>query len=314
MGELTWDAMQREFWRLNRDGDFAEALDLVTRHERLFPQREPFYNWKMCMAARLGDAPLAIQTLQQAIDDGLWFNRAALRDDEDVAALQGQPEFERLAAICEERYAAAAAKARPVLLKLAPHDDASPPFPLLVALHGNNSNSRASAEHWRTAAEHGWLLALPQSAQLVGVDAYVWNDRERGMAQVSTQVAALSADAWFDSARVVVGGFSMGGGLAIELGLSNIFANRGFVAVGPYLPDVATLRPLIESGQARGRRGYIIVGDQDESYYQASQEVAALLKEHAIPCELEVHAGLGHVFPPEFPQSLARALSFVLGE
>jgi predicted esterase len=310
MSETTWDTMQREFWRLYGSAAYAEALDLVTRHERLFTNREHFYNWKMCMAARANNAPLAISTLQDAVDAGLWFSRAVLHDDADLASMQGRPEFERLAAICEQRYASAAAQSKPELLLVEP-PHAAPPYPLLVALHGNNSNATASAEFWRPATERGWLLALPQSAQLAAREAFVWNDRERGIRQVSDQVAALNAE--FDPDRVVVGGFSMGGGLAIELGLGAGFASRGFVAVGPYLPDVAALGQLIDSGPARGRRGYIVVGDQDDPCYQVSLDVAALLKEHGISCELEVHPGLGHVFPPEFPQSLERALCFVLG-
>jgi predicted esterase len=310
VAEKTWDAVQREFWQLYRSGAYAEALDLVTAYEALFPRRGRFYNWKMCMAARVGNIPLALQTLQETVDAGLWFGRASLREDQDLVPLQGLPEFERLAAICEERYAAALAQATPQLLTVEPKHT-SRPFPLLLALHGNNSNSETSVDNWRPAVDRGWLLALPQSSQLGDFDAYVWNDRERAIAEVREHVATIQREYVIDPARVVVGGFSMGGGLAVWLALSGAIEARGFIAVGPYLDDVGLLQPLIEARQGRKLRGYIVVGDQDDPSYRISQEIVALLRSHDIACELEVHPNLGHVFPPAFDESLAKALDFI---
>ncbi len=311
MAETTWDAVQREFWQLYQSGAYAEALDLVTRHETLFPRRGRFYNWKMCMAARVNDIPLALQTLQEAVDAGLWFSHASLREDEDLDSLQGLPEFERLAAICEERYAAAVAQATPQLL-IAEPEHASPPYPLLVALHGNNSNSETSVDSWRSAANRGWLLTLPQSSQLGDFDGYVWNDRERATAEVRQHDATTRREYAIDPARLVIGGFSMGGGLAVWLAVSGAIEARGFIAVGPYLEDVGLLRPLLKARPDRKLRGYIVVGDQDDPCYRISQEIAALLQAHDIACELEVYPNLGHVFPPSFEESLAKGLDFIL--
>lgn len=311
MAETTWDAVQREFWQLYRSGAYAEALDLVVQNEALFPRRGRFYNWKMCMAARAGDVPLALQTLQETIDAGLWFGHESLREDEDLERLQGLPEFERLAAICEQRQAAAAAQAMPQLLIVEP-EHASPPYPLLLALHGNNSNSEISVDSWRSAAQRGWLLALPQSSQLGDFDAYVWNDRERAIAEVREHDTAIRRQYEIDSTRVVVGGFSMGGGLATWLAVGGAIEARGFIAVGPYLEDVGQLRRLLEARPDHKLRGYIVVGDQDDPCYQIAQEIMALLQSHDIACELEVHPGLGHVFPPGFEGSLAKGLDFIL--
>ena len=311
MAETTWDAVEREFWHLYRSGAYAQALDLVIENEALFSRRGRFYNWKMCMAARVGDIRLALETLQEALDTGIWFGHASLREDEDLEPLQGLPEFERLAAICEQRYATAAAQATPQLLTMEP-EHASPPYPLLMALHGNNSNSEASVDFWRAAANRGWLLTLPQSSQLGDFDAYVWNDRERAIAEVREHDAAIRREYEVDPARVVVGGFSMGGGLAAWLAVSGAIEARRFIAVGPYLEDVGQLRPLIEARPDRKLRGYIVVGDQDDPCYQIAQEIATLLQSYEISCQLEVHPNLGHVFPPGFEDSLAKGLDFIL--
>jgi dienelactone hydrolase len=179
-------------------------------------------------------------------------------------------------------------------------------------MHGNNSNSEASVDSWRSAANRGWLLTLPQSSQLGDFDAYVWNDRERAIAEVREHDATIRREYEVDPARVVVGGFSMGGGLAAWLAASGTIDVQGFIAVGPYLEDAGQLRPLIEARRDRKLRGYIVVGDQDDPCYQISKEITALLRSHEIACELEVHPGLGHAFPPAFESSLAKALDFIL--
>ncbi len=109
-------------------------------------------------------------------------------------------------------------------------------------------------------------------------------------------------------------GFSRGGELAIWLALSGTIEVRGFIAVGPggpYIREPDKWVPLIEASQGRGLRGYLVVGEQDVSCYEGTLALAELFKSRHFPCELEVHPNLGHDFPPEFQQSLARALEFV---
>ncbi|TEU17283.1 MAG: hypothetical protein E3J21_08890 [Anaerolineales bacterium] len=113
----------------------------------------------------------------------------------------------------------------------------------------------------------------------------------------------------------MVAGFSRGGELAIWLALSGTIEVRGFIAVGPggpYIREPDKWVPLIEASQGRGLRGYLVVGEQDVSCYEGTLALAELFKSRHFPCELEVHPNLGHDFPPEFQQSLARALEFVL--
>jgi len=312
MAETTWDAVQREFWQLYQSGAYGEALDLVVRNEALFPRRSRFFNWKMCMAARAGDVPLALQTFQELVDAGLWFGRASLREDEALEPLQGLPEFERLAAICEQRFAAAAAQAAPQLLTVEP-EHAAPPYPLLLALHGNSSNLEESERYWRSAAERGWLVALPQSSQAMGEQRYGWNDHSWAVREIKQHAAAILAGYPIDQSRRVVAGFSMGGGLAAWLALSGELDVCGFIGAGPFLANVDSVRPLIEGPRARPLRTYLIASQRDEYCYMIAQQLATLLPPHGIPCQLELHPDLGHAFPPEFERSLIKGLDFING-
>jgi predicted esterase len=111
---------------------------------------------------------------------------------------------------------------------------------------------------------------------------------------------------------VLIGGFSMGGQLALWLALSQSLPVRGFIAVGPYLPDLEGWQALVEGVQGRGLRGYIITGEQDGTIpHDTLCTLVEWLNAHDIPCRMEELPGVGHGLAPELRESLERALEFV---
>jgi predicted esterase len=128
------------------------------------------------------------------------------------------------------------------------------------------------------------------------MDHYVWNDQARAEREIREHDAALRARYTIDRAKTIVAGFSMGATTAIWLALSGAVEARGFIAVGPGGPLMTQpdlLRALAESSQGRNRRGYIVVGDQDTWSFEGSKALAKSLTDSGVPCELEIHAGLG---------------------
>jgi predicted esterase len=318
MKDHIFSDLEKQLYQLYQNGEYAQALDLATRAASRFPAEalRTCY-WRVCMASLLDETALALQLLEEAVVSGLWYAEAQLRGDPDLQSLQGLPEFERLMEVCRKRQAEAQAQAAPVLLTLQPEDQCQAgrqPCPLLLALHGNNKTAEGSVGFWRSAVSKGWLLALPQSSQVRGPDAYVWNDRDWAVREIQEHYAALCEQYAVDPERVVVAGFSLGGELAIWLVMSGTIEARGFIAVGPggpYMNEPDKWVPLIAASQGSGLRGYLVVGEQDVFCYEGTQSLAALLRSRDVPCELEVHPNLGHDFPPEFQQSLAQALEFL---
>jgi predicted esterase len=319
MNDLTFSEFQTQLYQLYQKGEYAQALDLVTRAASQFPtEGARTYYWRICMASLVNETVLAFQLLQEALEAGFWYAEAQLREDPDLQPLQGLPQFERLVEVCRKRQAEAQAQAVPALLALQSEGGCQAglqPCPLLLALHGNYSTAEKSVGFWRSAVSKGWLLALPQSSQAGRSDGYVWNDRDWAVREMQEHVVALCEQYAVDPHRVVVAGFSLGGELAIWLALSGTIEARGFIAMGPggpYMREPDNWVPLIEASQGRGLRGYLVVGELDVFCYEGTLALAALLKSRDIPCKLEVHPNLGHDFPSDFQQSLPRALEFVL--
>ncbi|MFZ5904540.1 MAG: hypothetical protein ACOYZ8_13420 [Chloroflexota bacterium] len=112
-----------------------------------------------------------------------------------------------------------------------------------------------------------------------------------------------------DRTRIVTAGFSQGSGMAIYAALSGRIGVRGFIGVGTFIAEPECLIPLAR--QARSVRGYFIIGEKDHTLEKA-RVIQKILKENHIQFGEEVHAGLGHEFPPDFGRSFENALRFIL--
>jgi len=301
--------IEEQYHHLAASGAYAEALDLVTRNAHLFPEyaQKVIFAWQINMACKLNDTALALKLLAESIQAGYWYH--GLRTDTDYQPLYDEPEFERLAALCEGRRAQAMASAVPVVKTLLP-EGSEPPYPMLLALHG--ANATAEASHWSAALAHGWFLALPQSSQVYAPGAYTWNDWDWALQEVQERYNSLCCEFPVDRQRVVLAGFSQGGGLAAWLALSGLIQVGGLVLVGPFLPDVNRLVPLLESHPPQGLRAYLVAGQRDRYCLEVAQELADLLPRYGVACTLDEYADLEHAFPLGFERKLPEALDFVI--
>lgn len=250
---------------------------------------------KACSA----EAAAGLTALVEAADAGYYYGETMLRDP-DLDPLRGDLDFQRLSALFAERLAAAAAAGRPQLLSWAP--SSTGPHALLVALHGNGSWPDLEAVCWQSVVGDGWLLAMPQSPQLVSHNRFGWNDMDRAAPEVADHFAALVGD----PARSVVCGFSRGAALAVRLALLGEAPVQGFIAVAPSI-RVEAVRPLVNACQSERVHGCILVGDQDFAY-PAAQELATAMRERSLTCELVDFPGLGHDYPPDFAAVLRQKL------
>jgi len=311
MGDLSRaQEVEQQFHHLAQSGDYAEALDLVTGEANAFPEhaQKVVYAWRMTMACRLNEKDLALRVLKEAVQAGYWYD--GLETDPDFQLLYEEVEFEHLAKVCTERRAQAMANAVPVVKTLQP-DPKFSPYPLLLALHGSNSNVETEVKHWDAAVQHDWFVALPQSSQIFAPGTYTWNDWEWAQQEVCERYAALCKEYPIDLERVVLAGFSLGGGLALWLVLSGAVKAQGLILVGPFLQDITKLVPFLEKHGPYGLRVYLVAGQRDRYCHGIAQQLATLLPRYGIVCELDYYPDLEHSFPIDFKKKLPEALNFV---
>lgn len=317
MTTRTFEELQDETMRLYGAGDYAATLALLTEEGDRFPEEGAWVLYmQACMAARVGRPDETCRLLDAALERGYWYGEAVMRQSPSFLPLQGQPEFEAVAARQIAR--AAEAHAEPLLLLREPEGGCptDQPCPVLLALHGNGADGPSALQGWGPVVERGWLLAALQSSQIVGVNQFIWDDQAVAIREAQEHYATVQARYALDPARTLVAGFSMGGETALRLALSGALPVRGFILLGPGGPTIDTPDawvPLMEQATGRGLRGMVILGEADNEVPQDEiRTLVTLLNSHGIPCELETVPGLRHAYPPDFGPIIDRALAFVL--
>jgi len=308
----TFSELTREFLGLYGRQAYADALALVQASLPSFPERRTeMITWKICMQSRLGRSADAIRTLATAIEtSSYWWIPAALRKDPDLAPLQGNPEYERLVSICEKRCETAAHNNRPERLVFAPKTGQTAKLPVLITFHGWGGSAELEAPHWRSLADQGWLVAVTRSSQQIADGLYIWDDLDRTVREAKAHYRALCRDYPVDTRRLVLAGFSQGGGRALWLSLSRALPARGFIGVGPFLDEFDELMPTLPPPRRTKLRAYLVSGseEQDEGMFAQIEE---LCKTRSIPFRQEVVPGVGHEYPPDFAPILSRAFAFI---
>lgn len=303
------------------EGDYASALEAATRAAPYFPEYAHILSyWRSAMAARLGDAQLALRLLDEINQTGFWYGERLLRHSPSYQSLQGSPDFERLVE-------ANAALQKEDLRQLYPllvlrHPDSCqpgmPPCPAMIALHANAATVQDSLGFWQPIAAAGWVVGAVQSTQALWKGSYVWEDREQAAEDVQKHYRSLVEQYPIDAHSVLLAGHAMGAELAIWMALTGVIPARGFIAVapnGPLMADPEQWWPLIQQGAARDSRsylrGYILVGEEDENVsHENIDHLVSLLNQGGVQTELEEVPLAGHEYSPEFEASLLRAMAF----
>lgn len=313
MGEKTFRDLERQAMALYRTKEYEQAFELIEREKQDYPDhgRQIAY-LRMCLHALTGRQTEALAILRAALDQGEWFPPRWLVEDTDLTSLQTLPEFQQMLEVCRQRLAEAQMTSKPELFVKQPEQQ-SEKLPLLIAMHGNGGNGRRAQEEWDKITTQGWLLAIPQSSQIAGPDAYVWDERETGISEVRAHLAKLSDEYRVNPQRVVLGGFSMGGGQAVWMALHQAVKTCGFVVLGPYLrkEELESLPALLDTQKPDGVRGYILVGTEDHECLEVSRKVAEIMQAHDLACELEIRSGLDHSYPKDFGKVISKGLAFI---
>ncbi len=311
MTELTFHQIYAKYGQFYENEQWAEALELWTRAFDRFPEwAADIYSSRFCMAGRLGDKPQVLGLLQEALDAGIWYSEPILRESPSLQAYLGDPDFERQVQAHLDAQAQAEAPTPDTRIP-----DTSPPYPLLLAMHGATSTAKAEIAHWEGVATGGYMLAMPQAFPLLWAGGGLWSV-EKSVPEVAEYYEQLSAELAIDPQRVVVGGYSLGGEIALQVALTGAVPACGFVVLGPaggpLSHEAQNCKDIIQAAQERGMRGVIIVGQDDASASQDGiRTLAAMLNEAGAPCKLMTFDG-GHAYSPDFGQMLLDALTFIL--
>jgi len=308
---MIFQELTDEMMRLYAEGKYAEALEIVEQNADSFPEQSARTSfWKMCLLSLCNRPEEVTSIFQRGLDDGLWWAKRQFLDS-DLDTVRDLSEFKRLVAISQEKYEEARKHIERDQAILLPEVPASDLYPLLIALHGGAGNKDSNLEYWEIARKKGWLVLSPQSTQPLYPGAYSWIDGEQGMDELILYIEKISKEYAIDPQRIVMAGFSQGGGMAVYAALSGRIRFHGFISIGTYWADPNSLMPIAR--EVKSVRGYFITGAKDRTLDKI-KEIQKILKENNIPFTEELHSDLGHEFPPDFETAFDKAIDFIFKE
>ena len=168
-----------------------------------------------CLAGGAGMQDAALGWLRTAIEKNGWWYRPEVLVDDDLAQLEGSPEFLALKARSDARYADAVSAAKSVFSW-----DAKKAARLFLAVHGNTQNAKTAQSEWAPilAGDDRWQLETIQSAEPDGYGTFRWSYDDTSFLPVAnaldamqgkefaTELIAQGADVFFGDASAVDSG------------------------------------------------------------------------------------------------------------
>ena len=299
-------------YQFYQKGFFQQAYDLLTESFPNLPsESNRFYQWRICIAAQMGDLVLAEKLLQQALDEGNYFSEFLLRSDPDLEKLQGRDVFESLIKKSLEKFDKEQENAKPALSLLEPTENDISIVRLIIALHGNYSNETQTKGYWNFLTNLGWLVALPISSQIQGNNVSTWQDQSIAEKELVMHHSEIQKKYALKPDTTILSGFSLGGYAAMVAALKQIFPVRGFISVAPSIKDTKEFDQLLKNVRTTNLRGYFLLGEEDDRINPTVIEWINKLNKKGIACDKEIFPGIGHNFPKEYQPAIERAISFI---
>lgn len=308
----SFDDLQKDLLKFNQHGKYSESLEHLERYRHLVERADIYFLWRSMLLMLSNDIDGTLSTLQQALDQSIWWPPVVLQDEPDFEPLYGLPQFEDLVQRCSVFYEAACRQAHPQRKDLEPLiSTQQPPYPALMALHGRGGNLHSDLTYWDNARRQGWLLSLIGSSQVMGQDIFSWDNHSLAEREIKDHLAQLIQTGVVDPRKIILGGFSQAAGLIIRMVLNGLVPVNGLIAVCPTGLCDDDFEHFGQSNVLSGKRVVIVSGEEDIPWRKSVNRLALFLKQKEVPCLYVAHPGLDQHFPADFNEKLPEYLAFL---
>ncbi len=342
MSRFTYTGLMHRVMDIYAEHGSAAAYHFICEHlEEGEANPAQMYNLRYSLLAASGRKDEALALLKEAVlEHGYWYNADDLSEDEDLAVLHDEPDFQHVLELCRQREAEALAESSGHLNIVLPEAGGAPDtYRTLLILHGELENNEAAEPIWHTALNQQYKLALLQSSQIQFSGAYDWSDPEQNVQELEQALLELgrvdgrieeddssielepsqpqddtviqTEQQASDQAKPIIGGFSSGARAALQGAATYPAAVGGLILVSPWLPEPSEWQDALVHWQQYGVKVYLICGEHDEDCLAGTEELATELKRKGIAYQLHLMPGLGHNYPVHFEQLLSSALQWM---
>ena len=251
-----------------------------------------------CLAGGAGSPNAALGWLRTAITENGWWYRPEVLVDDDLAQLEGSPEFLALKARSDARYADAVSAAKSVFSWNGKTADY-----LFLAVHGNTQNVQTARADWAPilAGDDRWQLESIQSAEPDGYGTFRWSYDDTSFLPVANALDAMQGEGY---EKIACGGFSAGCDMLLRAIAFTSARCDLLILQSPWIPVLqAHKAAILQALRQKDIALRIFCGADDEDCLPLAQELAAAANQAGLDAALTVIENCRHQFP-ETPYAL----------
>lgn len=251
-----------------------------------------------CLAGGAGMPDAALGWLRTAIEKNGWWYRPEVLVDDDLAQLEGSPEFLALKARSDARYADAVSAAKSVFSWNGKTADY-----LFLAVHGNTQNAQTARADWAPilAGDDHWQLETIQSAEPDGYGTFRWSYDDTSFLPVANALDAMQGEGY---EKIACGGFSAGCDMLLRAITFTPARCDLLILQSPWIPVLQEHKAaILQALRQKDIALRIFCGADDEDCLPLAQELSAAANQVGLDAALTVQENCRHQFP-ETPYAL----------
>ena len=251
-----------------------------------------------CLAGGAGMPDAALGWLRTAIEKNGWWYRPEVLVDDDLAQLEGSPEFIALKARSDARYQEAVSAAKSVFSWNGKTADY-----LFLAVHGNTQNAQTARVDWAPilAGDDRWQLETIQSAEPDGYGTFRWSYDDTSFLPVANALDAMQGEGY---EKIACGGFSAGCDMLLRAITFTPARCDLLILQSPWIPVLQEHKAaILQALRQKDIALRIFCGADDEDCLPLAQELSAAAYQAGLDAALTVIENCRHQFP-ETPYAL----------
>ncbi|GEM_PF-1454825 len=183
-------------------------------------------------------------------------------------------------------------------------------YPLLLVMHGGfGSHIELSTEWHSPRLDSEYVVAFVQGTEFRG--SFLRSYQPADIANVAEAYHQIVQKYGIDTSRVVLGGISAGGAVAIAMVLRGQIPATGLLLAAPVKPQsLDEQQQKLEDVAKTGVRAALLCGENDRMI-KTQKAMSVMFDQHNIPNRLIVASGIGHEYPRDFPKEIDLSLEFI---
>jgi len=304
--KMNYQEADRKVDELVQQGHFEDAHALLEMMRGEFPEHTyEITDYIVYVYLHWGRPTNALDELMHALERGHFYPVEYAFYKDQLGHLPEYTTLEKKSLELKERFQR---NSRSRWEAFAPTVTTEKPLPVLVLLHGDGQNIETIKSSWppHSFVEMGYLVMYIQSSHVLKFNGYSWTiEFELARLEVKRALEEVAGEYQIDMHQIVLGGFSGGAMIALDITLRQEIPVARCIAISPSSGDYLEQSHVGMTSLAKDCIT-IIYGEYEA---EGTHPVVQKLRNHDVPCIVNVCPGSAHAYPAEIVKRTKEIIS-----